>query len=422
MRSTLFYIPHQILGVPLLGVGWLLLLIVIGFFGWALMQYRKGRLKHEFWAGLPMWLGAAVLVMLVLPQVESRWPNGQPIGLPVRGYGVLVLLGLFSGIGLTIWRGSQLNISPDQIISLGFWMMMGGVLGARIFFVVQYWDDSFAGLPFFRRIVAMAALTEGGLVIYGGMIGGVIAGAIFCQKWRLPMLAFADLITPGFLIGLAFGRIGCLMNGCCFGGVCEAKLPTIRFPQGSPPYVAQVENGRLFGLKVSNQDSQSPIVTAVAPGSIAAEKFSAEPGMDYHADEELIVEPDANDPARTPSLAASIRIGPSTITLGPNALPPWSLPVHPSQIYSAIDALLLCILIVCLQPWVRRDGQAFLTAVALHGVARFILELIRSDEPGQFGTSLTIAQWISILGGATAAGFWIFSMRLPPKRAWAWPR
>ena len=138
MRSTLFYIPHEVFGVPLLGIGWLLLALVIGCIVWAVWQYRRGELASELLAGLPVWLIAAALVVFVLPQIESRWPDGEPIGLPVRGYGVMVLLGLFSGIGITLWRGKQVGVSPDMIVSLGFWMMVGGVIGARIFFVVQY--------------------------------------------------------------------------------------------------------------------------------------------------------------------------------------------------------------------------------------------------------------------------------------------
>ena len=156
----------------------------------------------------------------------------------------------------------------------------------------------------------------------------------------------------------------------------------------------------------------------VKPGSIADEKLAAKPGMSYDETSELLPPvPKIDDPARTPELAASVTVDHRTVLLSPNELPRWSLPVHPSQIYSAIDSFLLCLLILCLQPWVTRDGQAFLIAVALHAVARFTLELIRSDEAGQFGTSLTIAQWISIAAGLTAVAGLIFTATQPAKRA-----
>lgn len=421
MRSTLFYIPHEVLGVPLLGFGWLLLALLIGCIVWSLWQYRSGLPLGELLSSLPVWMVAAALVIFVLPQIESRWPDGEPIGLPVRGYGVMVLLGLFSGIGITIWRGKQLGISPDFVVSLGFWMMLGGVIGARIFFVVQYWHE-FAALPLGQRLIAIVKLTEGGLVIYGGMVGGVVAGALFCRRYRQPMLACADLIAPGFLIGLAFGRIGCLLNGCCFGGVCTSDLPRMQFPQGSPPYVSQLEDGTLLGLKVKHGDGR-PQVVAVQPGSIAETKLAATPGMTYDEAHRLLPpEPKIEDPAGHPQVTARVTVDDHTVALAPGELPPWSLPVHPSQIYSAIDAALLCLLILLLQPVVPRDGQAFFIAVLMHAIARFLLELIRSDEAGQFGTSLTIAQWISIVGGLAALSFLVMTSRQPAGRAWNWLR
>ncbi len=431
MRSTLFYIPHEILGVPLLGVGWLLLLLFLAFLGWAVWNALQGRFQSEVIAGIPVWLIAAAIVVFLLPQIESRWPDGTPIGLPVRGYGVMVLLGLFSGIGITLWRGKQVGVSPDFIVSLGFWMMLGGVLCARVFFVFQYWDD-FATLPWGERIVAIIKLTEGGLVIYGGMVGGALAGWLYCRMNRQPVLAFADLIAPGFLIGLAFGRIGCLLNGCCFGGVCTADLPAIQFPQGSPPYVAQLENGKLLGITLSPSTSHSSqsstahgastdpsLIAKVESNSVAERELSAEPGMTFQEQHQILPPiPKVDDPAAVPKLSANVVINDRPHFLSSDILPAYSRPVHPSQIYSAVDAALLCLLILCVQPWVARDGQAFLLGIGLHGVARFTLELIRSDEAGQFGTTLTIAQWISLLGIALAIAGFIATSRLRAPRAW----
>ncbi|MCC6507888.1 MAG: prolipoprotein diacylglyceryl transferase [Pirellulaceae bacterium] len=423
MRSTLFYIPHEILGLPLLGFGWLLLALILGCIGWLVLLYRQGRLGAEFMSGLPVWAIAAGIVVFILPVVESRWPDGEPIGLPVRGYGIMVLMGLFAGIGLTIWRGAQVGVSSDLIFSLGFWMMAGGVLGARLFFVVQYWDE-FLVYPPGERLIAIVKLTEGGLVIYGGMVGGALAGALFCWRYRLPVMAFADLIAPGFLIGSAFGRMGCLLNGCCFGGICTADLPAISFPQGSPPYVAQLESGRILGVTTGqSHDGQTrdSHIESVEPGSIAAEKWHATPGMPFNLDyRSLPPEPGVDDPARTWAVSAAVTINDRTQVLEPEQLPKWSLPVHPSQIYSAIDSLLLCCLILSLQPWVRHDGQAFFSAVLLHGIARFTLEFIRSDESGKFGTALTISQWISIAGVTLAIVGFLITLRRPAYRAWIW--
>jgi len=243
MRSTLFFIPHEFAGMTIFGFGWLLIALAIGCLCWmGVTMWRLGRqlsagkkvdLTAEIISGLPIWGVAAALVVFVLPNIEqaAMVPGESPIilGLPIRGYGVLVLIGLLSGIGITIHRGRSLGISPDLIISLGFWMMLGGVLGARIFYVLQKWDE-FSDKALGDRLLAIVKLTEGGLVIYGGMIGGIIAAIVFCYRHRQPIRAMGDLVAPAFLIGLAFGRIGCLMNGCCFGGICTENLPTIQFP------------------------------------------------------------------------------------------------------------------------------------------------------------------------------------------------
>lgn len=180
MRSTLFFIPHEIAGITVFGFGWLLAALFVGCLGWVgwtawrvgaeTSAGNKTKLAEEIISGLPIWGVAAVLVMFVLPNIEqtAMAPGGTPIilGLPIRGYGVLVLIGLLSGIGITIHRGRSLGISPDLIISLGFWMMLGGVAGARIFYVVQKWDE-FSDKALGDRLVAIFKLTEGGLVIYG---------------------------------------------------------------------------------------------------------------------------------------------------------------------------------------------------------------------------------------------------------------
>ncbi len=437
MRSTLFFIPHEFAGMTVFGFGWLLIALVIGcvsWIGWTTWSTRRqsavGKtvdLTSEILNGLPMWGVAAALVMFVLPNIEQTVaiPGAAPIilGLPIRGYGVLVLIGLLSGIGITIHRGRSLGISPDLIISLGFWMMLGGVVGARIFYVVQKWDE-FSDKALMDRLFSIVKLTEGGLVIYGGMIGGVIAAIVFCYKHRQPIRAIGDLVAPAFLIGLAFGRIGCLMNGCCFGGVCTEHLPTIQFPQGSGPYLVQLESGKLLGIELASQHSskKEATIAKVEPGSLAAEA-GIQPGSKLENIQVFNApfDPDS-DPAAPPKVTADVRVDSTTIDFSSNQLPARSLPVHPSQIYAAINAALLCWLIWCIQPLPLRDGMAFSIAVLLAAASRFLEEGIRSDEGGQLGTSLSIAQWISLIAVAVAVLLILLLRKTAPSRAWDWSR
>jgi len=336
---------------------------------------------------------------------------------------VMVLLGLLSGIGITVHRGRSLGISSDFIVGLGFWMMLGGVVGARTFYVIQKWDE-FSSYAFGERLVAIIKLTEGGLVIYGGLIGGIVAGSVYCVMNRKPVRAFGDLIAPAFLIGYSFGRIGCLLNGCCFGGICTESLPTIQFPQGSGPYLVQLESGKLLGIELAKRqegrDAWPATAARVDPASVA-DAAGIKAGDTITKIRPYQVPYDSQtDPAAAPKVIAEVGVAQSTITFLPEQLPPRSLPVHPSQIYAALNAALLCWLIWCLQPWPRWDGMTFLVAILLYAISRFLLEGIRSDEGGQLGTSLSIAQWISVVGGSLTSLLMVILSRTTRSRAWQW--
>ena len=419
MRSTLFFIPHELAGVPLFGIGWLLAALVLAALAATLWSIVRKQPLNELSAAWPVWLMAAAIVVFILPQVEFVLPNGAIAGLPIRGYGVLVLLGLLTGIGITVYRGGQLGIVPDTIIGLGFWMMLGGIVGARLFYVVQKWDD-FVGLDGWHRLIDIVKLTEGGLVIYGGVVGGLIAGGVFCWRHRLPLAATADLIAPGFLIGLSFGRIGCLLHGCCFGGVCTAELPAIQFPAGSIPYTAQISSGQLLGIKLRDAYQPPGIIAEVRPGSLA-EQAQIAPGEQLKriARSE---EDESTSPFAPPQIHVEVQTGEKWIGFAPEDLPAWSIPVHPSQIYASINALLLCLLVWHIQPLPNRDGLAFGFAILLYATSRFLLELIRSDEAGQLGTPFTISQLVAMGSGLIAVAAILLRYKTPPRRAWHWPK
>jgi phosphatidylglycerol:prolipoprotein diacylglycerol transferase len=417
VRSTLFFIPHQIFGVPLFGWGWVLGLLILAIIGSVILQRRSGLSWSEIVGGLTVWLLALPVIILVLPAVEQRWPDGTAMGLPVRGYGVMVLLGMLAGIGITNIRARRLGLPTDLIVGLAVWAVLGGIVGARAFYVVQKWE-TFHGRGW-QRVIEILKLTEGGLVVYGGIIGGVIAIVIYCYRHRLNLLATGDLVVPGFLVGLSLGRIGCLLNGCCFGGVCLAPLPVIHFPQGSLPYQVQLSTGQLLGLQLSETTLPS-IIQSVQPGSVA-ESVGVRAGDQLRGIFTQSIEPYAgSDPTAPAPVLVDIKLDNSSKRILPDQLPVESLPVHPAQIYASLNALLLCLLIWQLQPLPSRDGLVFCVGVMLYATSRFLLERIRSDEAGQLGTDLTIAQLIALCTGALAFVGLLVLLRLPPKRAWTW--
>jgi phosphatidylglycerol---prolipoprotein diacylglyceryl transferase len=99
---------------------------------------------------------------------------------------------------------------------------------------------------------------------------------------------------------------------------------------------------------------------------------------------------------------------------------PWpvrSFPVHPTQLYAALDAALLAAFLWFYYPFRRRDGEVFALLVTLHPLSRFLLEIIRDDEPGLWNTPLTIAQWTSVAIFVAAVALWWFLLRQPQARA-----
>jgi phosphatidylglycerol---prolipoprotein diacylglyceryl transferase len=231
------------------------------------------------------------------------------------------------------------------------------------------------------------------------------------------------------------------MNGCCFGGICEeTNLPSIRFPSGSPPYMAQLESGRLLGIRwrsdseVTSQaeriDRVHKTIDRVEPESWAWEKGFMARDKIVGADEIYVQPPPAD---RDPAGPSQIVLGWQNVSATQRSLdgsggiergrsekqefwfdvPNVSLPTHPSQIYAAISALFLAGFTFCLWPNLRSDGTVLGVGFVTYGVSRILEEFIRVDEAGQFGTSLSISQWISLVG--LSIGVTILLWKRPPK-------
>ena len=145
--------------------------------------------------------------------------------LPVRWYGVMMALGFFCGLWTATRRARRVNVHADIIADVTLWLMLGSITGARLVYVTTYWQQEFANQPFSEIFMVQ----HGGLVYYGGLIGAAIAGIVYLLRKKQPVWKIADILAPSIALGSVFGRIGCLMNGCCYGYKCE--LPwAIHFP------------------------------------------------------------------------------------------------------------------------------------------------------------------------------------------------
>jgi phosphatidylglycerol:prolipoprotein diacylglycerol transferase len=133
--------------------------------------------------------------------------------LTIHWYGVMITLAFLAGLWTATRRARRENISAEKIADVTLWLMAGAIAGARFVYVTTYWREEFASQP----LSEIFMVQHGGLVFYGGFIGAAIAGFIYIRWKKMPLWKTADVLAPSIALGSVFGRIGCLLNGCCYG-------------------------------------------------------------------------------------------------------------------------------------------------------------------------------------------------------------
>jgi phosphatidylglycerol:prolipoprotein diacylglycerol transferase len=258
-------------------------------------------------------------------------------GIKVFGYGTMLFLAFLGSMNLAAWRARREKLDPELIYDLALWVFVGGLVGARLFYVIQYWGDRI------RSFADIFKIWEGGIVLYGSIMGGTAAFFLYRALRPFPLRPLLDVVAPSLALGIALGRLGCFLNGCCYGDLCEEIPWAVSFPRYSPPWSDQFARGLI----------------------------------------------DRNTP--------------------------WSLPVHPTQLYSAIDGMVLLLLLSAYFPIRRRDGEVMALLMVTYPITRFLIEYLRSDE-GVFVLGLTISQTISIFVFLAGLLFWFGLSRSPARR------
>ncbi|MEQ8846925.1 prolipoprotein diacylglyceryl transferase [Botrimarina sp.] len=400
MCSELLRIPVEIGGVPILGFG---VLAALWLLGWGVVMGRhavRRGVDGDFWAyAQPAAIGLVVLLLA---------PRFAPAGVPIRGYGVMLLIGISVGVAMAVHRAQRHGIAADTIFGLAFWLFVAGIVGARAFFVIEYWETRFARRPAIDTLVDVLRFTEGGLVVYGSVIGGLAAFVVYCLRLKLPVRGMADLVAPCFLAGLAIGRIGCLLNGCCYGGQTDAPW-AVTFPPDSPPYMDQLVHGELHGLRI--EEAPTGVVTRVGGEVRRVESISGQPVANLNDVAEVL------GAAAYAGQPVTVRLADGQTIEAPPTTRQRSLPVHPTQVYSSVNAALLAWLLWSWFPSRRRDGEVALLLFTLYPISRFLLEAIRTDEQAIFGTGLSISQNVSLVVLVLAAVGWALLLRTPPGRS-----
>ena len=274
-----------------------------------------------------------ILFRLPLPGWNLPW-LGKLASLPIYSYGVMLGLSLVVGWYLTLRLADRDGLPPDEMANCYVVTAIAALIGARLLYVVTNLDE-------FHSLGDWFAFRRGGLVAYGGFLGGFLGSWAYLRRHQLALLPWADVAVPSLASGLFLTRIGCYLFGCDFGK---------RLPDGAPAL-----------LKRLGTFPQWP------PGTL--DSGTGSPAWYQQVERHLI--------------------GPGDVV---------SLPVHPTQLYESMLGLLLLGMVLWQRKHRRFPGQVFLTFTFAYGAARYVLEIWRDDvERGEFGP-LVAEHWMIPIG------------------------
>jgi phosphatidylglycerol:prolipoprotein diacylglycerol transferase len=169
--------------------------------------------------------------------------------LHVRSYGLMLAIAFLVGTWLGLKEARRLGLDPDHLVTVVLVTLVSSVIGARILFVLEHIDE------FRGQWSSMLAVWQGGLTLYGGVVAGTLAALLTARRLGMPMWAVADALTPAVALGTMFGRIGCFLNGCCYGRPTHLPWGVVYPPDSfaglefgaTPIHPAQIYNA-WFGL------------------------------------------------------------------------------------------------------------------------------------------------------------------------------
>lgn len=130
-------------------------------------------------------------------------------------YGVALACAFLAAIWLLRRRAPSFGVSPDAAADVGIWLLLSGLLGAKLLLLVV------EGPRYLRSWADFVEFLRSGGVFYGGLIGALLALVLLLKKRRIGFWTFADMAAPAAALGHAFGRIGCFLAGCCWGRECS---------------------------------------------------------------------------------------------------------------------------------------------------------------------------------------------------------
>lgn len=226
----------------------------------------------------------------------------------IHSYGLMVAVACLAGIYVAVAETRRRGIKIELVYDFVFYLIVGSIIGARLYYLAFLDPSSLLKAP-----LSIFKIWEGGLAIHGAIFGGILSGLIFSKFRRISFWKLFDLIAPSIILGQAIGRIGCFLNGCCYGVPTESVFG-VRFPENSLPY---------FAYK--------------------------------------------------------------------------GLPVHPTQLYEFILNIFGFFFLWSIRKKIKYEGGVFLLYLIVYNCIRLMVSGLRGDSFFVWGTSLKLAQAISII-------------------------
>ncbi len=276
------------------------------------------------------------------------------IPLHIYGYGLMLVLGFATALYLARWRARRMGENPEVLTHCGILALVGGIAGARIAYILQHWDTYFSSTA--DPLVAIVNISSGGLIYYGGLVLATVMVLIYLRLKKLSIRRTLDILAVSLMVGLAFGRAGCLLNGCCYGVAAADNAPlAMRFPMYAKPLV-----------KLDGRDNPFSEKTEMPSPPYA------------HQMDQYRIHPDPNLLDAQGQLIPPRDFTDEQIVLAEAS---HSHAVLPAQVLGIVNALLIAALLMLFYRHRTREGQVFALLLMLYPITRFVLESLRDDNP-----------------------------------------
>lgn len=334
-----------------------LAVLIPGFY--AFRAWQDVRDGYEADRRRPLIVGLQLLVpLLAVATLLRPWNWTRDLSLPLHTYGLMMAMAFVAGITVATREARRTGLDAERILDLSFWVLVAGLVGARLLFIGVNLDQ-YSGEHFFSsdirlpgldwRVPNLLLVWRGGLVFFGGLIGAFAAATYYLRKHKLPYFRYIDVIAISAPLGHFFGRLGCFAAGCCWGKPCDPDNPLATFfPSGSLAF------------------SQTPLDTHL-----------------QHAGE-------------------------------------WTThAIYPTQLFESLGVLLIFFALLWLRKRKRFHGQVLIYYFILYPLFRIINETFRGDWerglifrwPAESPVMLSTSQVISFLVAACGIGLLVYLRR-----------